>query len=144
MLRKWTATILIFTANILLLAHNIVPHHHHNGLPHFEWFSFHQHDANHECDGCCCHHDDDGGTCLFEQNIDAVYETEDDHSHAMCTTHHNHDSGIFLQAVLLTFTYDFSLDSEKIPLPEPPYLINYGLDYAGSGLGLRAPPIERI
>jgi hypothetical protein len=142
MLKKWTGIVLIFAANILLLAHSVVPHHHHNGIPHFVWFDSSHSEGSGECNDCCCHHEH-GETCLFEQSIDVVYETKDDCSHALCALH-NHHPEMLLQAVLFTYTYDFSLVREKLPLQEPPYLINYCFDYAGSGIGLRAPPMERI
>jgi hypothetical protein len=137
MLKKWTCILFIFTANILLLAHSIIPHHHHNGIPHFEWLASHSEDECHNC----CHHEN-GETCLFEQNIDAVCETKEDCACILCDSHDYHQ-GMLLQAVLLTYTYDFSSVRENFSLKEPPYLISYHFDYAGSGLGLRAPPMER-
>jgi hypothetical protein len=142
MLKKRFCITLMFIANILLLAHSVIPHHHHNGIPHFEWFTSTEHhsDGDGECHDCCCHHEN-GGTCPFEQSIDAVYETKDDCSNVLCAVH-NHHPGMLLQAILGTDPYDFSLAPENISPKEPPYLISYHCDYAGSGTGLRAPPSE--
>ncbi|GHT11444.1 hypothetical protein FACS189426_13330 [Bacteroidia bacterium] len=138
MLRRWTGIALIFTANILLLAYSVAPHHHHNGIPHFAWFDSDHSEDSHQCNSCCCHHEN-GETCLFEQGIDVVYETKEDCSHALCALH-NHDSEMLLQAVLWSYNYDFSSVLKELPPKEPPYLINYCSDYANTGLGLRAPP----
>jgi hypothetical protein len=129
-------------ANMLLLAHNIVPHHHHNGLPHFAWSVPHHHSAEDcECHGSCCHHEN-GETCLFDQVIDVISETKDDCSCLLsASSHHHHHPEMLLQAILLTFTYDLSPASEESSGKTPPYLISYHFDYAGSGLGLRAPPM---
>ncbi|MDR3338670.1 MAG: hypothetical protein LBT25_01000 [Candidatus Symbiothrix sp.] len=136
LLKKWTGILFIFTANIFLLAHNIVPHHHHDGIPHFVFSDC----CSHHHDDDCCNHGENGA-CLFEQNIDAVYENgKEDCDCASCTALQH--SGMLLQAVLLTFTYDFSLVRETDFSLDPPYLINYYSDYLNQGLGLRAPPIS--
>ncbi|MDR3338586.1 MAG: hypothetical protein LBT25_00575 [Candidatus Symbiothrix sp.] len=137
MLKKWTGIGLIIAANILLLAYSVLPHHHHEGIPHF---TSHHADAKADCHSCCCHHGT-SETCLFEQKIDVLYETKDDCACLICATHHHYPHpGILLQAVLLTFTYNFSLIWEESPLKEPPYLISYRFKSANAGLGLRAPP----
>lgn len=129
--------VLIFLANLLLLVHTVVPHHHHLGVPHFVLFETHFHDS--KDNDCCCKHGD-GKTCVFEQNIDAIYEQSDENcSCASCVLHHPE---MFLQiAVYAVFIYDFSLVRKTVTFLEPPYLISYYCDYAGSGLGLRAPPV---
>jgi hypothetical protein len=137
MLKKWAGIGLIFTANILLLAYSVLPHHHHEGIPHF---IAHHADTAADCHSCCCRHDTNG-TCLFEQKIDILYEAKDDCTCLICASHlHHPHTGMLLQAVLLTFTYDFSLIWAESPLKAPPCLISYRFDYANTGLGLRAPP----
>ncbi|MDR0612884.1 MAG: hypothetical protein LBG45_05295 [Dysgonamonadaceae bacterium] len=127
---------LIFTANLLLLVFSVIPHHHHSGMPHFIAFENHRHD----CADDDRHNQEEKQTCLFEQNIDAVYEhAEEKCGDASCVLHHPE---LFLQAAVFSvFSYDFSLVRETFTLPEPPYLISYHCDFAGSGRGLRAPPM---
>ncbi|MDR2621833.1 MAG: hypothetical protein LBC48_04535 [Dysgonamonadaceae bacterium] len=128
---------LIFTANLLLLVYSVIPHHHHGGMPHFVMSEMYQHNDRDDCS----HNREGRQTCLFEQNIDAVYEqSELNCQDASCVLHHPE---MFLyEAVFLIFSYDFSLVRETIPLLEPPYLISYYCDYVNSGQGLRAPPFE--
>jgi uncharacterized protein (UPF0332 family) len=131
---KRTYIALIFIANLLLLAY-VIPHHHHHGAPHFILFETHQHD---DAEDCCCNHGEIQ-TCLFEQDINAVYEqSEEKCLDISCVLHHPE---MFLQTALFSiFNYDFSLVRETITFLEPPYLINYYCEYVGSVLGLRAPP----
>jgi hypothetical protein len=126
-------------ANIPLLAHNVMPHHHHDEIPHFNWLPSPIEENRHDCSECCRHRDNKE-ICLFEQNIDAVNETKDDCPCSLCASSNTHFHGMLLQAVLLTFTCDFSSFRELKTLQEPPYLLFYHFDYASSGLGLRAPP----
>jgi hypothetical protein len=132
---KYSYIVLIFATNLLLSAH-IIPHHHHYGAPHFVLFETQAHD---KADNCCCNHGE-GQTCLFEQDIDAIYKHSDENCFcASCLLHHPE---MFLQAtVYLSFVTDFSWVRETGPFLPPPYLISYYCDYASSVLGLRAPPI---
>jgi hypothetical protein len=107
----------IFVANMLLLVHTVIPHHHHQGRPHFVLYEMHEND---NADDCCCKHGG-GQTCLFEQDIDAVYEHSEDN--CTCALHAlQHHSDMFLQAILYpVFIYDFSLVRETVTFLEPPY-----------------------
>jgi hypothetical protein len=134
---KYTYIVLIFIANILLSAH-IIPHHHHWGAPHFVLFETH---AGDKADDCCCDYGDEQ-TCLFEQDIDAVYEHADDNCFCASCILHQHPE-LFLQvAVYSGFIYDFSLIRETVTFPDTPYLLNYYCDYASAVWGLRAPPVS--
>ena len=133
---KYTRIAFIFVANLLLLAAHAIPHHHHQGAPHFVLEETHSHD---EADDCCCNYGG-GQTCLFEQNINAVYKHSDEHCLCASCVLHQHP-GMFLQAAIYSvFIYDFSLVRETVTFLEPPNSINYYCDYACAGLGLRAPP----
>lgn len=124
----------IFAANILLLAHTLVPHHHHEGIPHFSLPDFHHsQETDNECEGCCCRHEENE-TCLFEQNINLIYENKNDYCCIFCLSNHHPE------VVPGFLTYDFSTVRAGTPLLEPPCLISYLFDYANSGQGLRAPP----
>ncbi|GHU79871.1 hypothetical protein FACS1894145_4980 [Bacteroidia bacterium] len=134
---KYTYITLIFMANLLLLAHTVIPHHHHHGAPHFVLFETHAHDN--AGNDCCCTHEDEN-TCVFEQDINAVYkQSEENGSGVSCVLHRPE---LFLQtAVYAVFIADFSLVRETDAFFESPYLISYYCDYAGAGWGLRAPPV---
>ncbi|MDR1633168.1 MAG: hypothetical protein LBR97_09915 [Dysgonamonadaceae bacterium] len=127
---------LIFIANLFLLVCSIIPHHHHQEMPHFVSFEMCQHDNADDSR----HNQEEGPTCLLEQDIDAVYKhSEEKCQDASCVLHHPE---MFLQAAVFSILgYDFSLVRETVTLLEPPYLISYLCDFAGYGQGLRAPPV---
>jgi len=146
MFKRFISILLIFTVNILFLTHAVVPHHHHNGIPHFTSLEIENH-AQHE-EHCCCPLDDNDehqhsneGSCQLEQDINAIRVTgkEDCHCLVCCCNLHNH-SDLLLQATLLYFNPDFSFWEIDEKRQQPPYLINYHSIYASSALGLRAPP----
>jgi hypothetical protein len=139
MIKKILSITLIIAVNVFILTHIVLFHHHHDGIPHFVLCEQAHEDAEDASDDCCSP-DGKSDTCTFEQNIDIVYDSKEECSCPLCS---HHSSDLLLQAVLFAFTTDFSLTPEKIYSAESPYLISYFLDYAGSGLGLRAPPMER-
>lgn len=130
---------LIVTVNSFLLAHAVLPHHHHNGIPHFYLFDSHNEHSDFDIeDECCCEHND-GETCVVEQDIDVISSNEKDCYGGVDCFSHNHPVTFFLP-VIYSLTIDFSLVLEDNSPVEPPYLISYHFDYANSCLGLRAPP----
>jgi hypothetical protein len=127
------ALILMFSANMLMLAHNIIPHHHHHGIPHF----YAPNSGNHDEKDDCCEQ-----TCLFEQDLDAIVKDSSDDCHcccSLCALHHHHD--LFLSDAIDFFGARLYRPAGFL-LVEQPCLINYLCDYSASGAGLRAPPSE--
>ncbi|MDR1783154.1 MAG: hypothetical protein LBR13_02695, partial [Dysgonamonadaceae bacterium] len=76
-MRKTVAILTVFAANIMMLAHTFIPHHHHHGVPHFD-FAFTV--ENHEDEDC--HHDE--SSCILEQDFDVIYEDTKDDSATDC------------------------------------------------------------
>jgi hypothetical protein len=142
MAKKIISILLVFSVNILLLAHAVLPHHHHDGIPHFA-FSLTEEDHQHTKDSCCCSHEEaEEDFCMFDQAVDVVLKSKD---HSLCNlscSEHPDSSGSLLTAILLSYTYDVSSCRQETPLISPPYLISYSFDPVSS-TGLRAPPIER-
>ena len=138
MLRKVISISLIFFVNIFLLAHTVLPHHHHNGIPHF---AFHpteeEHQAQHDCR--CSHDEEEDDSCMFDQDVDVFFKSEEHHGFACCTEHANFSE--LLTAILLSFNYNVSAPWQDTPLIIPPYLISYHTDPVVSSAGLRAPPV---
>jgi hypothetical protein len=142
MIKKTISILLVFSVNILLLAHAAVPHHHHNGIPHFA-FSLTEEDHQHTKDSCCCSHEEsEEDSCMFDQEVDLIHELEDHHNQNLCCSEHSDLSGSLLTAILFSYTYDVSAYRQETPLIIPPYLISYSFDPVSS-TGLRAPPVER-
>jgi hypothetical protein len=143
MIRKLISILLIFSVNILLLAHAAIPHHHHNGVPHFT-FSLTEEDHQHTKDSCCCSHEEsEEDSCMFDQEVDMIHELEDHHNQNLCCAEHSDLSGSLPTAILLSFTYNVSAFWLETPLIRPPYLISYSSDPVISSTGLRAPPMAR-
>ena len=137
MFRKVISISLIFSVNIFLLAHAILPHHHHNGIPHFVFHPTEEH--HHSQDDCCCSHGEaEDDSCLFDQDVDVFFKSEDHYEHSCCVGHT--DFSKLLTAILFTSSYNVSALWQDTPLLVPPYLISYHTDPVVSSAGLRAPP----
>lgn len=144
MSKKRTAIFFLMLANIIILAHAVVPHHH---LPHQSFFltaetaeaeSEHHHpisDFDHDHD-----HDNksDNEHCLLNRIIglptNAVRQI------CGCDIHADlHPDFGGLHAVLLFFQFEFVEPAVTVRL-RPPLLTFSYISYASSVLGLRAPP----
>lgn len=142
-MKQIVSILLIFTVNILFLTHALLPHHHHNGIPHLS-FSVEKHHAHQGEDGCCCPSETENSCdqdCAFDKDLDVIAPTDDEnHIGLLCCSSHTPDP-MLLQAVLFSLLYDFSLpDMEYRLRTVPPYLISYQNEYRSRTLGLRAPP----
>lgn len=149
-LRRIIAILLMSLANILILAHAAVPHHHHDGMV---FFSMHHSGCESEASDNCASH------CCHDEETD-----EDQTSHR-----HNHESCDLFQIVerdgrsisddFTTFTADYDLpvlictlgcyDWKAIIEDQATldrykrygdYTNNYTSPYVGATFGLRAPP----
>jgi hypothetical protein len=137
MLKQSVSILLIFTVNILFLTHTVLPHHHHDkGVPHFTMES--QHSPVHN-DCCCPEEKGDEEACQLFQPIEVVYETDENCHCLLCCASHDH-AAVLLQAVLLTFTYDFTAPERDELLRQSPYLNFYQSIFICRIFGLRAPP----
>ena len=144
-MKKQTAIFFILLANIIILAHAVVPHHH---LPHQSFFltaetaeaeSEHHHaessDFDHDHD-----HDNksDNEHCLLNRIIGLPTNTV--RQLCSCDFHadlHPDFGGFY--AVLLFFQFEFVAPAVNVRL-RPPLLTFSYISYASSVLGLRAPP----
>lgn len=142
MFKQFVSILLIFTVNILFLGHAVIPHHHHEGIPHFVFsISEHHHDTD-DSDCCCAHshssHEKDD-TCQLEKDIDVITESEKDYHSLICCDSNNHPD--LYQAILLSFSFNQYLLDEDDKVTNLPYLINYSSVDASQIHGLRAPPV---
>ena len=138
MIKKVTAYSLILIANIVLLAHAVLPHHHHEQLVCIEQTHCTNDAISHSQTASDNHHQHDGAhlaTCILKQAI--IISTSQArllNNCDNCSDNHNHDFFILsyfgletLQPITVTvstvpeFTFTFS-------------------SYITSSLGLRAPP----
>ena len=159
-MRKAVAISFLFLANMILLAHAFVPHHHHEGVP--ICFSSHNHDydenRNHDIGDCthpshhehgpgCTHNHHEGDGCLADCcNISKdvyVRILEDDEIFSLLNLLNCSDRGVEL------VYYISNEDSGNLPLSgiyglpfrQKPYLPSYFSDYIIGSSGLRGPPL---
>lgn len=141
-LRKKVALVFILLANIILLAHAAIPHHHHDlqvcidhklcedhRTPHTHSPLEHDHQHN---------GNDSSDCCILKQLV--LLPSNQDKQECKCsflTDGHSSDDGF--QAVLfdnefLSFRSIVALNTD-VPLRTPPYIV-----FVNNSLGLRAPP----
>ncbi|MGV8112681.1 MAG: DUF6769 family protein [Lentimicrobium sp.] len=139
MIKKLTAFSFILLANIILLAHAVFPHHHHEQLvcierthcvddatPHTQKSPEH----NHQHDGA------DNTTCVINQAViisssQARFVNNCDN----CSDNHNHD---FYN--LSNFGYIDLLPVSEV-ITYIPEFSSFLISYVTTSLGLRAPPV---
>lgn len=148
-MKRFGIVFLSLIINTIVLIHMVVPHHHHGDLPCFK---------NHIEQSCCTHnhnehgrhtghhdctsheHPEENVSCLFEQALLLNNQNEKNEHHCdVCLHHHNNH---LIQAVLLSYNYEFYIpDKEKGSDNPPPYLITYYSINVSRISGLRAPPV---
>ena len=143
MFKQFVSILLIFTVNILFLGHTVIPHHHHDGIPHFVFsVSEHLQDAGeHHDSDCCCPHSplEKEDTCQLEGNLDIISNFGRDNF--SLTNYDSDNYSNISQVILFSFSYNSYLLDEDDKIANPPYLINYFSIDADQIHGLRAPPI---
>ncbi|MDL2223445.1 hypothetical protein LJB98_05040 [Bacteroidales bacterium OttesenSCG-928-M11] len=128
--------------NFLFLTHALLPHHHHDGLPHFIFSDHHNTlESNHQ--DCCCSDEPKSceDSCALDSDIDVIVSDEEDSYALSHCTDKNCSCELYLQAILFTFIYDFAEPDKTDLLRQAPYLISTYQEYVNQSFGLRAPPI---
>jgi hypothetical protein len=158
MMKRRLSILMIMLANILILAHAVVPHHHHNkmfvaivnvlddnarDLFNHEHSHSHHHDGNNQTDNPAHHHDSGTEDCLmYEAEAAAALKNQtDDEGKCTIAPSQNSDDGmqILLYAIGL---YELTLHSTNSDdhVWRRPYVIRGHSDYVARAKGLRAPP----
>lgn len=137
MLKSVFSLFLMLMVNAFIFANAILPHHHHQGIPHFILNAGTAEKHTHDEDACCCHHSEEPeDSCVFDNDIDFLVYEEDGYSVDL-------QKNIVRQVWLfhgLLFTVEFDLSPESYSDTSPPYLIQYTDQYVNASQGLRAPP----
>lgn len=139
MIRKITAYGFMLLASMVLLAHTVIPHHHHQSVACFESTHCHDHDQNDQNENTTGNHrhDDDSSSneCILKQVV-ALTSTQEKLI-KVCVRHSDNlingfaiasDSGAAIQASV-SFPVNLVPDSDSYLFPA-----------ATIPLGLRAPP----
>ncbi|MDR0333423.1 MAG: hypothetical protein LBI15_08135 [Dysgonamonadaceae bacterium] len=129
----------LLLANIVMLAHAVVPHHYHENtgvciLLHCrDSNEAHRHENHHSQN-----HEHKGNTLSDECDIDIHAFAKSENND--CCSYINCDCEQILYTLILDRVSISSFDT-KIPFQHKPYLISYHTKYVSQSLGLRAPPI---
>ena len=143
MIRKKTAIFFILLANIALLAHAVVPHHHHKSLVCVE--SNHcQSDSDTHNHNTCAHdheHDGDAGTecCVLKQAVVIpANSVKQEFKFLGCDDNHSlfvHFQAILFSNAILSFVPRI-IQNAQISLKTSSYSF-----FVSTSSGLRAPPV---
>jgi hypothetical protein len=143
MIKKITAYSFILLANIVLLAHAVVPHHHHETQvciekTHCETdFEAHKHQPNEENHKHNHEHDGNNGSlCVLKQAIVLpVHQSRQLDGCSDCSDNHNHDFFIFSDFGYVDLQPDFEVVTY---IPE---FSSFLISFVTTSHGLRAPPL---
>lgn len=140
-MKKVIALSILLLANIVLLAHAFVPHHHHENIPFC--IGLHcidsnlAHDSSSDCDPNNHKGNDSSGDCL----IDNVYTRITNDRQVVDSSDNDY---IQLPHFLLLFCSDCCIrisNTEGRQIELKPYLYSYHTLFLTRSLGLRAPPV---
>ena len=146
-MKKAIAISFLMLANIILLAHTIVPHHHHENevicffVSHCNECKVGQNYAQYNIPNLLCENErNPSEKCCI---IDNVYVPT--HSHTIkstfCYIHSKCNYGqIFEMLISNSFNIQDSVDNTLITFQQKPYTVSYHTDFISQSLGLRAPP----
>jgi hypothetical protein len=130
----------LLLANIVMLAHAVVPHHYHENtgvcvMSHCrDSNEAHRHENNHSQK-----HEHGGNALSDECSVDIHVFTKNDNNN--CCLHSYCDCEQILYTLILDRVSISNFDI-KIPFQHKPYLLSYHTEYISQSLGLRAPPFD--
>lgn len=144
--------LMILLANMLILAHAVVPHHHHNKM----FVAFvnvlgddarglldHEHGHEHHHDGPAHHHDGDTEDCLMsEAEAAAALKIQADDGGGWTATpfQDTGDGGQILLAAIALYELSFIPYYNEDHVRRRPYVASGHTDFIARSKGLRAPP----
>lgn len=141
---------LLLLANMVLLVHAVIPHHHHDKLPNLCNISYHQYDAVHRCqhfkDNIIVSENDENthrSLSLEDCLLDNVYIRFMNESHTIQAAELGSD--IDFHFALLYLSTDNSIrigsDYDFLPFRQEPHLESLYTSFIAQSYGLRAPPL---
>jgi len=140
-MKKAIALFILLLANITILVHAFVPHHHHENIPFC--ISSHCVDSNiaHDSSTSCDPHQHEGNSSSGDCLIDNIYTRATNDRQVLDSGDNDYTQ---LPHFLLLFCSDCFIklsntEAKKIELT--PYLSSYHTTFVTRSLGLRAPPV---
>ena len=127
----------LLLANVIILAHAVIPHHHHDGLIFLLTAAHQEHDdhdgeQDHTCNYPPCH---DGA----EECLSSTLFVKLDQNKQLFQQDFEILPCVF--SLFLDYSIPQIVDNVGLPFRQKPYLIFYHTEYISQSLGLRAPPI---
>ncbi|MGD9977910.1 MAG: DUF6769 family protein [Bacteroidales bacterium] len=135
MIKRITAILLIFLANVMLLVHAAIPHHHHHGQVCFlnDNIQGNTQGNNHE--------DGNSDCCNLKQ--DFILPSDDNPQKEskclVCDTHHTIPLSLDFY-VIIGYAYSFRYNPDYFLTIHPEYSFSTIKDITANGVSLRAPP----
>lgn len=135
----------LLLANIVLLAHAFIPHHHHEGVV-VAIFDNHcaensdNHDHDHDWNHGDNPHKHENKSASEQCALNEVYTRADNSSKVVSPI--NWDCGETLLFILPGIIDKLGLaDEVGLPFRQKPYIESYHVIFSSNSLGLRAPPV---
>jgi len=123
MLKKALCCSILLFANMILLAHAVIPHHYHDGIPFFD---------NHHEHSQYPHNEEESIEDCFFSRVHIRLDNDKQVFHSL-------DFDLF--SCFLTLSILKIADNNSLLFEQKPCLLSFYNEYISSSLGLRAPPV---
>jgi hypothetical protein len=138
MTTKKTAFLFLLVANLILLAHAVIPHHHHNLVVCIEG-SHCQDSENHEHSNCNHTDDETGDCCVLNQLV--LMPGNNMRHEINCAISDDFNPPFDGTPIILSYT-DFNVGPKSIKAKVPiPVIQSAYTQFVALSSGLRAPPV---
>ncbi|OJV38817.1 MAG: hypothetical protein BGO33_13385 [Bacteroidia bacterium 43-41] len=146
-MKKALGLILLLLANVIMLAHTSIPHHHHDQIP-----VAIINDTGHSHDGENHHHHHHDNNIPVEQNSSPIEHSDLTEDCLLSATYIRFDNNLSLLKSFFSsakacplFLLPFEIhipqnDYGELPFREKPYIVHYYQNFVSQSIGLRAPP----
>jgi len=142
MIKKRAAIFLILLANIVFLAHAVVPHHHHESQVCLESCSCQSDCSTHEHNTSAHNHNHDGSdcsvNCVLKQTV-VIPSNQLRHELKYATGENHHSPFNNFHAIIINHE-QLSFAPKIISIAQIPLIISSHSQFNSGSTGLRAPP----
>jgi hypothetical protein len=141
MLKQFTSIVFLLLANIVLLAHDVIPHHHHEENICFEHHHSCPADNSHDSEADELPPPEEKEACCMLAELVVFTPTSHSFEISCPCCEIDHHLVTFDFSFIPTYSFAGSDLSDQYPFRQKPYRINYLLSPANQLHGLRAPPL---
>ncbi len=140
MLKQVSSIAFLIIASIILLAHDVVPHHHHDEHICFEAHSCEGEHADDKSDDPEPTQDEKEACCLLAEMLFITHASPHDEIRCSCCAQ-DHKPGKFNVDFTISKSFDGFFLKSQLPFRQNPLVSKPLLSIAGRSHGLRAPPL---